>query len=83
MKNRVLWRFAVSGLTAGFILTVGGSLVVSELAPLARGYGLLVVLASLYLAAGLAIRARMARRSPAAATLQRAGAPSHSSSRPT
>lgn len=81
MKDRVLWRVAVSGLTAGLILIVGGSLVLSDLAPLARGYGLLVLLASLYLAAGLAIRARVSRRSPATARLQRTGATSPSSSR--
>ena len=81
MKDRMLWRFAVSGLTAGLILLAGGSLVVSELAPLARGYGLLVLLASLYLAAGLAIRARIGR-SPATASVRRSGAASPSSSRP-
>jgi hypothetical protein len=81
MKDRMLWRFAVSGLTAGLILLAGGSLVVSELAPLARGYGLLVLLASLYLAAGLAIRARIGR-SPATAGVRRSGAASPSSSRP-
>ena len=82
MKDRMLWRFAVAGLTAGLVLMIGGSLMANELAPLARGYGLLVVLAALYLAAGLAIRARLGRRSPAAARLSRRGASSHSSSRP-
>jgi hypothetical protein len=82
MKDRMLWRFAVAGLTAGLVLMIGGSLMASDLAPLARGYGLLVSLAALYLAAGLAIRARVSRRSPAAARLPRRGASSHSSSRP-
>jgi hypothetical protein len=81
MKDRMLWRFAVAGLTLGLVLMLG-SLLASELAPLARGYGLLVSLAALYLAAGLAIRARVSRRSPAAARLQRTGASSHSTSRP-
>ena len=81
MKDRMLWRIAIFGLTTGLILMVGGSLVVSELAPLARGYGLLVLLASLYLAAGLAIRARIGR-SPANASMQRSGASSPPSSRP-
>jgi len=81
MRDRMLWRFAVAGLSAGFVLMIGGSLMASELAPLARGYGLLVSLAALYLAAGLGIRARVSRRSPAAANLQHTGS-SHSSSRP-
>jgi len=81
MKDRMLWRFAIFGLTAGLMLMVGGTLVVSELAPLARGYGLLVLLSSLYLAAGLAIRARIGR-SPATASVRRSGATSPSSSRP-
>ena len=81
MKDRMLWRFAIFGLTSGLILVVGGSLAVSELAPLARGYGLRVLLASLYLAAGLAIRGRISR-SPANASMQRSGAASPPSSRP-
>ncbi len=81
MKDHILWRFAVSGLTVGLVLTIAGSLVAGDLAPLARGYGLLTVLAALYLAAGLAIRARIARRSPAAASLRRTGSGSQSSSR--
>jgi uncharacterized membrane-anchored protein len=82
MKDRRLWLFATSGLITGLVLMVGGSLVTAELASLARGYGLLIVLAAVYLAAGLAIRARMSRRSPAPARLRRTGAASHSSSRP-
>ncbi len=78
MKDQTLWRFAAFGLTAGLVLTLAGSLVAGNLAPLARGYGLLTVLAAVYLAAGLAIRARIARRSPAGAGLRRTG----SSSRP-
>ena len=78
----MLWRFAVTGLATGVVLMIGGSLMAIELAPLARGYGLLVSLAALYLAAGLAIRARVSRRSPAAAKLTHTGASSHSSSRP-
>ncbi len=82
MKDRFLWRFAVSGLTAGLVLVIGGSLVVSDLAPLARGYGLLIVVAAVYLVAGLTVRARMSRRSPTRAGVRRSGAASHSSSRP-
>ena len=81
MKDRMLWRFAIFGVTTGVMLVVAGSLVVTELAPLARGYGLLVLLASLYLAAGLAIRARISR-SPANTESDRAGAASPPSSRP-
>lgn len=82
MKDRILWGFAVTGLTAGLVLMVAGSLVATDLAPLARGYGLLTVVAALYLAAGLAIRARVTRRSPADARLRRTGTASQSSSRP-
>ena len=81
MKDRMLWRFGIFGLSAGLMLMVGGSLVVSELAPLARGYGFLVLLASLYLAAGLAIRARITR-SPGNTSMERSGASSPQSSRP-
>ncbi|MEP6681092.1 MAG: hypothetical protein ABJB65_06390, partial [Chloroflexota bacterium] len=71
------------GLTVGLVLTLAGSLMAAgDLAPLARGYGLLTVLAAVYLAAGLAIRARIARRSPAGAGLRRTGSASQSSSRP-
>ncbi|MDQ2941560.1 MAG: hypothetical protein M3R05_05150 [Chloroflexota bacterium] len=82
MKDRLLWRFAASGLTAGLVLMIGGSLVVSDLAPLARGYGLLIVLAAAYLAAGLALRARISRRSQTQADDRRSEAASHPSSRP-
>jgi hypothetical protein len=78
----MLWRFAVMGLATGVVLMIGGSLMATELAPLVRGYGLLMSLAALYLTAGLAIRARVSRRSPAVAKLPRTGASSHSSSRP-
>jgi uncharacterized membrane-anchored protein len=82
MKDRRLWLFAVSGLITGLVLMVSGTLATAELASLARGYGLLIVLTAVYLAAGLAIRARMSRRSPAPARPHRTGASSHSSSRP-
>jgi hypothetical protein len=82
MKDRFLWRFAVSALTAGFVLIVVGSLAASDLAPLARGYGLLIVVAAVYLAAGLAVRAAISRRSPRQTRVRRSRAASHSSSRP-
>jgi 4-hydroxybenzoate polyprenyltransferase len=82
MKDRFLWRVAILGLTAGLVLMMIGSLVSSDLAPLARGYGLLVVVAAVYLAAGLAVRARISRRSSRQAGVRGSGAASHSSSRP-
>ena len=82
MKDRFLWRFAVSGLTAGFVLTLIGSVAASDLAPVARGYGLLIVVAAVYLTAGLAVRAAIRRRSPRPSRVRRSGAASHSSSRP-
>jgi hypothetical protein len=57
-----LWSVALAGLGFGSLSMVGGTAIGGEVAPLAVGYGLLVVLAALYLVAGLAIRERVWRR---------------------
>ncbi|HEX2765195.1 MAG TPA: hypothetical protein VHR55_00940 [Candidatus Limnocylindria bacterium] len=59
---RGLWLVALAGLAFGVASVVGGSAVGGGLGRLVLGYGMLVVLASLYLAAGLAIRDRVWRR---------------------
>ena len=65
-----LWSAALAGLGFGSLAMVSGTAVGGEIAPLAVGYGLLVVLAALYMIAGLAIRERVWRRigRPAAPT---------------
>jgi predicted membrane protein len=57
-----LWSIAIAGLALGSVAMVGGTAIGGELGPLAAGYGLLVVVAALYLVAGLAIRERVWRR---------------------
>ena len=57
-----LWSVALAGLAFGSLSMVGGTAIGGEIGPLAIGYGLLVVLAALYLLAGLAIRQRVWHR---------------------
>lgn len=57
-----LWSVAIGGLTLGTVAMVGGTVVGGELGPLSTGYGLLVVIAALYIVAVLAIRERVWRR---------------------
>lgn len=57
-----LWSLALGGLGLGSLSVVGGTVLGGELGPLLAGYGFLVVLAALYMAAGLAIRQRVWRR---------------------
>lgn len=56
-----LWSVALAGLGLGSLAMVGGTAIGGDVGPLAVGYGLLVVLAALYLVAGLAIRQRVWR----------------------
>ena len=53
---------AIVGLALGSLAMVGGTAIGGEVAALAKGYGLLISLAALYLTAGLAIRERVWRR---------------------
>lgn len=57
-----LWPVALAGLALGVVAMVGGNATGTGIGSMAAGYGLLVVLASLYMAAGLAIRDRVWRR---------------------
>jgi hypothetical protein len=57
-----MWSVALAGLGFGSLSMVGGTAIGGEVAPLAVGYGLLVVLAAVYMLAGLAIRERVWRR---------------------
>ena len=57
-----MWSVALAGLGFGSLSMVGGTAIGGEVAPLAVGYGLLVVLAAGYMLAGLAIRERVWRR---------------------
>ena len=56
-----LWSVALAGLGFGSLAMVGGTAIGGDVGPLAIGYGFLVVLAALYLIAGLAIRERVWR----------------------
>ena len=60
--RRIMWSIAVAGLGFGCLAMVGGTAIGDGVGPLAVGYGLLVVLAALYLIVGLAIRDRIGRR---------------------
>lgn len=63
--QRVLWSIALAGVAFGSLAMVGGTAIGDGVGALATGYGLLVVLAALYLIVGLAIRDRIRRRSAA------------------
>jgi hypothetical protein len=68
---RSLWSVALAGLGFGSLAMVGGTAIGGELGPLAVGYGVLVLLAALYLVVGLAIRDRVWRRLSAPPAAQR------------
>jgi hypothetical protein len=57
-----LWSIGVGGLALGTLALLGGTAIGGEIGPLAAGYGILVLVAALYLVAGLAIRERAWRR---------------------
>ena len=57
-----LWSVALAGLVFGSLSMVGGTAIGGEMGPLAVGYGLLVVIAALYMVAGLAVRQRVWHR---------------------
>jgi len=57
-----LWVTGFAGLTLGVVSMFGGTAAGGGIGNLVAGYGILVVLASLYMLAGLAIRDRVWRR---------------------
>lgn len=59
---RGLWTVAFAGLAFGAVSALGGSAGGGDLGRLIVGYGAVVILASLYMIAGLAIRDRAWRR---------------------
>jgi hypothetical protein len=60
--RHTLWSLALAGLGFGSLAMVGGTAIGGDVGPLAVGYGLLVVVAALYMVAGLAIRERVWQR---------------------
>ena len=60
--RRVMWSTALVGLGFGSLTMVGGTAIGDGVGALAAGYGVLVVLAALYMIVGLAIRDRLGRR---------------------
>ena len=59
---RGLWTIGFAALAFGAVSMFGGTTAGGGIGSLVVGYGLLVVLASLYMLAGLAIRDRVWRR---------------------
>lgn len=59
---RGFWIIGFAGLTLGVVSMFGGTAAGNGIGNLVAGYGMLVVLASLYMLAGLAIRDRAWRR---------------------
>ena len=72
--RRVMWSIALAGLGFGSLTMVGGTAIGEGVGALAAGYGVLVVLAALYMIVGLAIRDRIGRRSSAQRSLDAAPA---------
>lgn len=62
--RRVMWSIALAGVGFGSLAMVGGTAIGDGVGALAIGYGVLVVLAALYMVVGLAIRDRIDRRVP-------------------
>ncbi len=60
--RHTLLSLALAGLGFGSLTMVGGTAIGGDLGPLAAGYGLLVVVATLYMVAGIAIRDRVGQR---------------------
>jgi hypothetical protein len=62
--RRSPWQIPVFGLALAALGFVGGTAIGGDLGPLTAGYGVLVGVAALYAAAGLAVRERIWRRLP-------------------
>jgi hypothetical protein len=61
MRTSWMWRAMWASLVGGAVMVAGGGAVGTELGALAAGYGSLIIVAALYLGAGLAIRQRVWR----------------------
>jgi hypothetical protein len=66
--HSALWGFGLAGMATGIALTAVGAIGAGDIASLASGYGVLVIGSAAYLMAGLKLRERLGRRSPAIAT---------------
>jgi uncharacterized membrane protein len=60
-RRQRLQRFGFIGLAAGLLIALLAPLGGAELAPMLRGYGLILLGTALYLVAGLAIASRFGR----------------------
>ena len=60
--RHTLWSLALAGLGFGSLAMVGGTAIGGDLGPLAVGYGLLVVIAALYMVACMTIREGVSKR---------------------
>jgi hypothetical protein len=67
MNRSGMWLIGVAGLTLGLVSVAGGGVLGAELAPLARGYGMLVVGAAVYMLGGLTLRDLLRRSARSAA----------------
>ena len=61
------WGFGLAGLAIGIALTAIGLFGTHEVASLATGYGLMTVGTAVFLLAGLTVREKIGRRTPAVA----------------
>jgi hypothetical protein len=66
--HSALWGFGLAGMATGIVLSAVGAIGASDIASLASGYGVLVIGSAAYLMAGLKLRERLGRRTPAVAT---------------
>ena len=61
--RRVMWSLALAAVGFGSLAMVGGTAIGDGVGALAVGYGLLVILAAVYLIVAMAIRDQVGRRS--------------------
>jgi hypothetical protein len=62
MRHTRLWTLAAASIAGSALLVLGGVMSGAELGQLVAGYGFLLLMSGIYLAAGLAIRERIWRR---------------------
>jgi hypothetical protein len=62
MRHTRLWTLATTSIAGSALLILGGIMSGAELGQMIAGYGVLLLMSGLYLAAGLAIRERVWRR---------------------